>query len=119
LSSVTPRLRRQLVEPAWAYRSGPSLRHRQDGVSPEAAARARATQVDLCGSSSLDKRKSARGVVVAAVARRLVAHLWEMVAVVGETLGRPERDLRRDVSHSAGHRGHEDRRQWGLGCGGT
>jgi len=79
-------LRRQLVEPAWAYRSGPSLgvslRRRQAGVPPDTAARAWAAQVDLCRRfSSLDKRKSVRGVVVAAVARRLVGYLYaEMVA---------------------------------------
>jgi transposase len=79
-------LRRQLVESAWAYRSGPSLgpslRRRQDGVSADTAARAWAAQVDLCRRfRSLDKRKSVRGVVVAAVARRLVGHLYaEMVA---------------------------------------
>ena len=79
-------LRRQLVESAWAYRSGPSLgpslRRRQGGVSPETAARAWAAQVDLCRRfRSLDKRKSVRGVVVAAIARRLVGHLYcEMVA---------------------------------------
>jgi transposase len=79
-------LRRQLVESAWAYRSGPSLgpslRRRQAGVSAETAARAWAAQVDLCRRfRSLDKRKSVRGVVVAAVARRLVGHLYtEMVA---------------------------------------
>lgn len=79
-------LRRQLVESAWAYRSGPSiglaLRRRQDGVPPETLARAWAAQVDLCRRfRSLDARKSVRGVVVAAVARRLVGHLYaEMVA---------------------------------------
>ena len=79
-------LRRQLVESAWAYRCGPSLgaslRRRQAGVSPETAARAWAAQVDLCRRfRSLDKRKSVRGVVVAAVARRLVGHLYaEMVS---------------------------------------
>ena len=79
-------LRRQLVESAWAYRSGPSvgltLRRRQDGVSPETLARAWAAQVDLCRRfRSLDTRKSVRGVVVAAVARRLVGHLYaEMVS---------------------------------------
>jgi len=38
--------------------------------------------VDLCRRfRSLDKRKSVRGVVVAAIARRLVGYLWaEMVA---------------------------------------
>ena len=79
-------LRHQLVESAWAYRSGPSLgaslRRRQQGISPETAARAWAAQVDLCRRfRSLDKRKSVRGVVVAAIARRLVGHLYaEMVA---------------------------------------
>ena len=79
-------LRRQLVESAWAYRSGPSLgaslRRRQQGVSPETTARAWAAQVELCRRfCSLDKRKSVRGVVVAAIARRLVGHLYaEMVA---------------------------------------
>jgi hypothetical protein len=79
-------LRRQLVESAWAYRSGPSLgpslRRRHDGVSPQTAARAWAAQVDLCRRlRSLDKRKSVRGAVVAAVARRLIGHLLaEMVA---------------------------------------
>ena len=79
-------LRRQLIESAWAYRSGPSLgaslRRRQQGVSPETAARAWAAQVDLCRRfRSLDERKSVRGVVVAAIARRLVGHLYaEMVA---------------------------------------
>lgn len=79
-------LRRQLVESAWAYKSGPSLgpslRRRQEGVPAETAARAWAAQVELCRRfRSLDARKSVRGVVVAAVARRLVGHLWaEMVA---------------------------------------
>ena len=79
-------LRHQLVESAWAYRSGPSvgltLRRRQDGVSAETLARAWATQVELCRRfRSLSARKSARGVVVTAIARRLVGHLYnEMVA---------------------------------------
>lgn len=75
-------LRRQLVESAWAYRSGPSLKRRQEDVPAETRARAWAAQVDLCRRfRSLDKRKSVRGVVVAAVARRLVGHLHaEMVA---------------------------------------
>jgi transposase len=79
-------LRRQLVESAWAYRSGPSLgtslKRRQEDVPADTRARAWAAQVDLCRRfRSLDKRKSVRGVVVAAVARRLVGHLHaEMVA---------------------------------------
>lgn len=79
-------LRRQLVESAWAYRSGPSLGvalcRRQVGAPPETVARAWAAQVDLCRRfRTLDARKSTRGVVVAAVARRLAGHLWaEMVA---------------------------------------
>lgn len=79
-------LRHQLVESAWAYRSGPSLgvalRRRQEGVPAETAARAWATQVDLCRRfRALDARKSVRGVVVAAIARRLVGCLYaEMVA---------------------------------------
>jgi transposase len=79
-------LRRQLIEAAWAYRSGPSLgvalRRRQEGVAAETAARAWAAQVDLCRRfRQLDARKSARGVVIAAIARRLVGHLYtEMVA---------------------------------------
>lgn len=79
-------LRRQLIESAWAYSSGPSLgaslRRRQEGVPAGTAARAWAAQVELCRRfRALDARKSARGVVVAAVARRLVGHLWaEMVA---------------------------------------
>ena len=79
-------LRRQLVESAWAYRSGPSLgpslKHRQEGVAPDTLARAWATQVDLCRRfRTLDARKSVRGVVVAAIARRLVGQLYaEMVA---------------------------------------
>jgi transposase len=79
-------LRRQLVESAWAYNTGPSLgvalRRRQDGVSPETQARAWASQVELCRRfRQLDKRKSVRGVVVAAIARRLITHLYaEMVA---------------------------------------
>ncbi len=79
-------LRRQLVESAWAYRSGPSLgpslKHRQEAVAPDTVARAWAAQVDLCRRfRSLDARKSARGVVVAAIARRFFGHLHaEMVA---------------------------------------
>ena len=79
-------LRGQLIESAWAYKSGPSLgpslRRRQDGVAADTAARAWAAQVELCRRfRALDARKSVRGVVVAAVARRLVGHLWaEMVA---------------------------------------
>lgn len=79
-------LRRQLVEAAWAYRTGPSLgpalRCRQEGVPAETVARAWAAQLDLCRRfRSLDARKSVRGVVVAAIARRLVGHLHaEMVA---------------------------------------
>ena len=79
-------LRRQLVEAAWAYRSGPSLgpalRRRQEGVPAETVARAWATQVDLCRRfRGLDARKSVRGIVVAAIARRLVGRLHaEMVA---------------------------------------
>lgn len=79
-------LRRQLIEAAWAYRTGPSLgpalRRRQEGVPAETVARAWATQLDLCRRfRSLDARKSVRGVVVAAIARRLVGCLHaEMVA---------------------------------------
>jgi transposase len=79
-------LRRQLIESAWAYNSGPSmgvaLRRRQEGVPADTAARAWASQVDLCRRfRALDKRKPVRGVVVAAIARRLVGHLYsEMVA---------------------------------------
>ncbi|MGH9294457.1 MAG: IS110 family transposase [Acidimicrobiales bacterium] len=79
-------LRHQLVESAWAYRSGPSLgtglRRRQEGVPADTVARAWAAQVDLCRRfRSLDARKSVRGVVVTAIARRLVGHLYdEMVA---------------------------------------
>jgi transposase len=79
-------LRRQLIESAWAYTSGPSLgvtlRRRQEGVSPDTQARAWASQVELCRRfRALDKRKSVRGVVVAAIARRLIGHLHaEMVA---------------------------------------
>jgi transposase len=79
-------LRRQLIESAWAYHRGPSLgvalRRRQEGVSPETQARAWASQVELCRRfNQLDKRKPVRGVVVAAIARRLVGHLHaEMVA---------------------------------------
>lgn len=79
-------LRRQLIESAWAYRTGPSLgpalRRRQEGVSAETQARAWATQLDLCRRfRALDARKSVRGVAVAAIARRLVGHLHsEMVA---------------------------------------
>jgi transposase len=79
-------LRRQLVEAAWAYRFGPSLgpalRRRQQGVPPETQARAWAAQVEPCRRfRRLDARKSVRGVVVAAIARRLVGHLHtEMVA---------------------------------------
>lgn len=79
-------LRHQLVESAWAYRSGPSmgvaLRRRQEGVPADTAARAWAAQVDLCQRfRALDARKSVRGVVIAAIARRLVGYLYaEMVA---------------------------------------
>jgi transposase len=79
-------LRRQLIESAWAYTTGPSLgptlRRRQQGLSAETQARAWASQVDLCRRfRALDKRKPVRGVVVAATARRLVGHLYaEMVA---------------------------------------
>jgi transposase len=79
-------LRRQLIESAWAYRSGPSvgvsLRRRQVGVAPETLARAWAAQLRLCRRfRSLDARKSVRGVVVAAIARELVGALRdEMVA---------------------------------------
>lgn len=79
-------LRRQLVESAWAYRSGPSLgvglRSRQEGVSADTLARSWAAQVDLCRRfRSLDARKPVRGVVVTAIARRLVGLLYEeMVA---------------------------------------
>ena len=61
---------------------GLTLRRRQDGVSPETLARAWAAQVELCRRfRSLDTRKSVRGVVVTAIARRLVGHLYdEMVA---------------------------------------
>jgi transposase len=79
-------LRRQLVESAWAYRSGPSLgpslKRRQEKVGAETQARAWAAQIDLCRRfRSLDKKKSARGVVVAAIARRLVGYLYaEMIS---------------------------------------
>lgn len=79
-------LRRQLIESAWAYTTGPSLgptlKRRQEGISAENQARAWASQVDLCRRfRALDKRKSVRGVVIAAIARRLAGHLHaEMVA---------------------------------------
>ena len=79
-------LRRQLVEAAWSYRFGPSLGpsllRRQQGIPPETAARAWAAQVDLCRRfRRLDAKKPARGVVVSAIARRLVGYLHaEMVA---------------------------------------
>ena len=79
-------LRRQLIESAWAYTTGPSLgptlKRRQEGISAETQARAWASQVDLCRRfKALDKRKSVRGVVIAAIARRLAGHLHaEMVA---------------------------------------
>jgi transposase len=79
-------LRRQLIESAWAYTTGPSLgvtlRKRQEAVSGDTQARAWASQVDLCRRfKALDKRKSVRGVVIAAIARRLAGHLHaEMVA---------------------------------------
>jgi hypothetical protein len=61
---------------------GVALRRRQEGVSADTVARAWAAQVDLCRRfRSLDARKSVRGVVVAAIARRLVGYLYaEMVA---------------------------------------
>ena len=57
-----------------------SLRETQAGS--ETLARAWATQVELCRRfRSLSVKKSARGVVVTAIARRLVGHLYdEMVA---------------------------------------
>jgi transposase len=79
-------LRHQLVESAWAYRSGPSLgvalRRRQEDVSAETQARAWADQVELCRRfRALDARKSVREVVIVAIARRLIGHLdAEMVA---------------------------------------
>jgi transposase len=78
-------LRRQLIEAAWAYRSGPSLgaalRRRQEGAPTETVARAWAAQVDLCRRSrQLDARKPVRGVAVAAVARRLAGHLYAEMA---------------------------------------
>jgi len=79
-------LRRQLIESAWAYTSGPSvgvtLRRRQEGVPAETQARAWASQVELCRRfRALERRKPVRGVVVAAIARRLITHLHaEMVA---------------------------------------
>jgi transposase len=79
-------LRRQLIESAWAYTSGPSLgvtlRRRQEDVAADTQARAWASQVQLCRRfRALDQRKAVRGVVVAAIARRLVGHLHaEMVA---------------------------------------
>lgn len=73
-------LQRQLVELAWACRFGPSLgtnlRRRQEDVSAETAPRAWAAQVDLCRRlRAPDKRKTYRGQVVVALARRLVGHL--------------------------------------------
>ena len=78
-------LRRQLIEAAWSYRSGPSigvtLRRRQEGVSEETRTRAWATQVDLCRRfRQLDQRKPIRAVVVTAIARRLVGHLYAEMA---------------------------------------
>ena len=79
-------LRRQLVESAWAYRSGPSLgvtlRRRHEGVPAQTVARAWEAQVDLCRRfRQLDARKPVRGTVVAAIARRLIGVLHtEMVA---------------------------------------
>lgn len=70
-------LRRQLIESAWAYNTGPSL-----GVALRRRQDAWASQVELCRRfRQLDKRKSVRGVVVAAIARRLITHLHaEMTA---------------------------------------
>jgi transposase len=79
-------LRRQLIESAWAYQSGPSvgveLRKRQDGVPADTVARAWAAQSRLCGRfRRLAARKNSKNVVAAAVARELCGFLWaEMTA---------------------------------------
>jgi transposase len=77
-------LRRQFVEDAWSYRFGPSLRpallRRQHGIPPETEVRAWAPR-STCVAASAGSTRSVRGVVVAAIARRLVGYLHaEMVA---------------------------------------
>jgi transposase len=79
-------LRTQLVESAWAYQHragvGPTLRQRQEGVSPDTVARSWAAQLRLTRRfRHLASRKNVRSVVAAAVARELAGFLWaEMVA---------------------------------------
>jgi transposase len=79
-------LRTQLVESAWAYKARPTvgleIRRRQQGLDPQVVARAWAAQLRLCGRfRRLDARKSARNVVVTAIARELAGFVWaEMTA---------------------------------------
>jgi transposase len=74
-------LRTQLVESAWAYQHRPGvgveLRRRQAGVDPQTVTRAWAAQLRLTGRfRRLAARKTAKNVVVAAVARELGGFLW-------------------------------------------
>ena len=74
-------LRTQLVESAWAYKSGPAagavLQRRQAGLDPTVIARAWAAQLRLCGKfRRLDARKTNRKMVVTAVARELAGFVW-------------------------------------------
>jgi hypothetical protein len=61
---------------------GLTLRRRQEGVDPAAAARAWTAQQRLCGRfRRLAARKNSRNIVTIAVARELAGFLWaEMTA---------------------------------------
>ena len=74
-------VRTQLIQSAWAYQhhpaAGAALTRRQEGLDPQTIARAWAAQQRLCRRfRTLDARKPARKVVVAAIARELAGFLW-------------------------------------------
>ncbi|GAC1601430.1 MAG: IS110 family transposase [Polyangiales bacterium] len=76
-------VRTALVESAWAYRfrpaKGPDLRRRSEGVSPEVCAIAWKAQARLHGRyTRLMARGKNKQRVVTAVARELVAFIWDI-----------------------------------------
>ena len=76
-----PHLRTQLVESAWAYKSGPAvgeqIAHRHEGLPPRWSPGRGAAQLRLCGRfRRLDARKTSRNIVVTAIARELAGFVW-------------------------------------------
>ena len=81
-------VRTQLIQSAWAYQHRPAvgaaLTRRQEGLDPQTIARAWAAQQQLCRRfRTLDARKPARKVVVAAIARELAGLRYRQILWMG------------------------------------